>query len=142
MWILFATIASHKGATALALGSRFQKAGATTRESIAFAGLFALTAPVSILIGTTIEDVPNLVNLIFTSLSTGTFLYIGAYEVISEEFQSHHHDSTLDANSAARQAAAKKTRYLKFAAIFLGMVSMSLAALIPHHHAGGHDHDH
>lgn len=139
MWILFATIAAHKGVTALALGSRFRKAGATTRECIAFAGLFALTAPVSILIGTTIEDVPNLVNLIFTSLSTGTFLYIGAYEVISEEFQSHH-DPTLDSNSASGQAAAKKSRYLKFAAVFVGMVSMSLAALIPHHHHGGHDH--
>eukprot|EP00210_Caulerpa_lentillifera_P007685 g7336.t1 len=141
VWLLFATVAAHKGVTAMALGSRMQKAGATMRESLLFALLFALTAPISILIGTAMSDVPNTVNLIFTGMSTGTFLYIGAYEVISEEFQEKPKHMT-DPNNAPTAAYLKKLRYLKFVAIVIGMLCIAAAAFIPHHHHGHDDHGH
>lgn len=86
MWLLFASIASHKVVTAMALTSRFLKANANTTQIVFFMTIFTLITPVSILLGLLADDIPEKVNLVLFALSTGTFIYIGAYEIISEEF--------------------------------------------------------
>ena len=111
-------------------------------QVLGFAALFALTAPIAILIGTALDDVPALVNLILTALSTGTFLYIGAYEVISEEFRKGKSEERTLLRGAARVVTS---RYLKFLAIVLGLAVISGVAFIPHAdhgHGDGHGHGH
>lgn len=90
----------------------------------------------SILIGISLNDVPVRTNLILTALATGTFLYIGAYEVINEEFQDSNHGKPDE--FADSRLSKRAVRHIKFAAIVAGLVMISLVALIPHEH----DHDH
>ena len=111
-------------------------------QILGFAALFASSAPIAILIGTALDDVPALVNLILTALSTGTFLYIGAYEVISEEFQKTKIEGKLLMNSPTTVVTS---RYMKFLAIVLGVAVISGVAFIPHAdhgHGDGHGHGH
>ena len=48
--------------------------------------IFSLATPVGVLIGMKIHGSNELVNIIFSSLAGGTFLYLSASEVIVEEF--------------------------------------------------------
>ena len=48
--------------------------------------IFSLATPVGVLIGMKIHGSNELVNIIFSSLAGGTFLYLSASEVIVEDF--------------------------------------------------------
>lgn len=48
--------------------------------------IFSLTTPAGIIIGMIIRGVSGLCESVFLSISAGTFLYISASEVITEEF--------------------------------------------------------
>lgn len=87
-----------------------------------FLGAFACVAPLGILSGIWVSGVPDLVLLILNGLSAGTFIYIGAYEVISDEFGQHGKE--------------RKDKYLvhKYVAVVFGVFLMSILQLIPHEH--------
>lgn len=87
-------------------------------------GVFATIAPLGILSGVWVSDVPDLVLLILNGLATGTFIYIGAYEVISDEFG---HNRGVGAND----------KYIvhKYVAVVFGVFLMSMLQLIPHEHS-------
>lgn len=123
--ILFASIASHKFAAAMALSSRFMKNGAVFLKAFFFVFLFSLLGPFSIMLGTVLHGVPALVHLILNGLASGTFVYIGAYEVVHEEF-------SMDEKSTSM--SARSQRAVKFVSMVLGVVLISLIALIPHEH--------
>ena len=76
----------HKSAAAVSLGGAFARTGYTTKEIILFLALFAIIAPMGIIIGMSISDSNKIVDVIFLSLSGGTFLYVACSEIITAEF--------------------------------------------------------
>lgn len=92
------------------------------------------------LIGTGLTSVPPLTNLILTAMSTGTFLYIGAYEVVCDEFNEGGHKKKED-NGDHMEGLVR--RHLKYLATLAGIGALALAAFIPHADHGDHDgHNH
>ena len=89
--------------------------------------VFSLMGPLSIFLGTILNDVPSMVHLILNGLASGTFVYIGAYEVVHEEFSDGH-------KSKGIRMSGRSQRTIKFLSMVLGMVAISLLALIPHEH--------
>jgi zinc transporter ZupT len=116
-WALLAAIAAHKPASALALSSRFLRAGATPREAAGYTSLFALVAPAGVAAGAFAVGVGAEAELWLSCLSAGAFLYVGLTEVIAEE---------VDGRGGWR------SRWSKFGALLAGVASV--AAL------GGHEH--
>lgn len=88
-----------------------------------FLGTFAIVAPLGILSGIWASGVPDMVVLILNGLAAGTFIYIGAYEVISDEF-GHH----------GKEGATDKYVVHKYVAVLFGVFLMSVLQLIPHEH--------
>lgn len=86
--------------------------------------IFALVAPLGVLSGVWVTNVPSLVLLILNGLAAGTFIYIGAYEVISDEFGHHRGNGTND------------DLIYKYLAVVFGVFLMAMLQMIPH------DHDH
>lgn len=53
-------------------------------------GIFSLTAPIGIVVGMVIVKMNKLVDVIFLSISGGTFLYVACSEIIVHEFKKGH----------------------------------------------------
>ena len=87
--------------------------------------LFSLASPVGICIGVGLSATGSEIVIgVFTSLAAGTFLYVGANEVVAEEFETHHH------------------RKGKYAMMILGVgliIGLSFTESHDHSH-DGHDH--
>lgn len=136
--MLFMAIASHKLISGLALSSRFLKDGATTRQITLYVGPFVLVAPTAILAGMYVSNVHPLVHLALSCFATGTFLYVGASEIVEEEFEG-------DMRSGRTDITQLFARWVKFAMLLLGVAAIALLSMIPdaHDHGnGGHGHGH
>ena len=102
---LFIALMIHKWAEAFALGILFVKAKFSTKFFYLIIILFSIVGPVGVGVGIVLaETAGELVEGIFLSISTGTFLYVACSEVIIEEF------------------STPKKRYLKFALYLVGCV--------------------
>jgi zinc transporter 1/2/3 len=120
---LFIAIISHKWAEAFTLGISFSKAGTDRVTFIRLILLFAFFTPIGIVAGIFISSSSKLVEGIFLALSTGTFLYVAASEVIVEEF------------------AVTKYKYQKFILYLLGGILIGFLAVLEHMgEDDGHDH--
>jgi len=53
---------------------------------LCYLGIFAITAPIGIIIGIAITKSNLVVDVIFLSISGGTFIYVACTEVIVEQF--------------------------------------------------------
>ena len=84
--ILFSAIILHKWAAAFALGISFYKSGTEKDLFIKMILLFTSFGPLGIIIGMIFSDAGNLIKGIMLSISSGTFIYVAASEVIVEEF--------------------------------------------------------
>ena len=84
--ILFSAIILHKWAASFALGISFYKSGTEKDLFIKMILLFTSFGPLGIIIGMIFSDAGNLIKGIMLSISTGTFIYVAASEVIVEEF--------------------------------------------------------
>ena len=85
--LLLSAILSHKWAESFALGSSFVATGAPRHVALRFLATFASSTPVGILLGWYAHSyLPPSTSAVFKALSAGTFLYIGASEVVVEEF--------------------------------------------------------
>lgn len=83
----FLAIAAHKWATAASLGVKFEKERLRRWQSAALVLGWAAVTPASAGIGAAINGgVSDEVTGVLLALSAGTFLYIGVFEVTSEEF--------------------------------------------------------
>ncbi|GFR47458.1 hypothetical protein Agub_g9184 [Astrephomene gubernaculifera] len=122
--LLLAAIASHKAVSALALSSRFLKEGATMKQVTIYVGPFCLVAPLSILAGVYVGRVAPLASLVFSCFATGTFLYVGASEVIMEEFEGEMRADRRDISTAA-------ARYIKFGAVLAAVALVAASGLLP-----------
>ncbi|KAF6258712.1 Zinc/iron permease [Scenedesmus sp. NREL 46B-D3] len=130
--MLFMAIASHKLISGLALSSRFLKDGATTRQITLYVGPFVIVAPTAILAGMYVSNVHPLVHLALSCFATGTFLYVGASEIVEEEFEG-------DMRSGRTDITQVFARWVKFLMLLLGVAAIALLSMIPdaHDHGSG-----
>jgi ZIP Zinc transporter len=89
--LLFAAIASHKVFAAISLGTRFTRLGCGPGLLALLLAPYHILPPVAVLIGASLETENDAAGMVLSGLSTGTFLYIGAFEIVCEEFTEHHH---------------------------------------------------
>jgi len=84
---IFAAIAIHKCFAGMSLGISLLK---TYPDNIKLCRclilIFAISSPIGITLGMLIRNTDTLVEIVFTSLAAGTFVYIGCSEVIVKEF--------------------------------------------------------
>jgi len=73
----------------ISLATRFLKAGATRLEAFLWLMPFFLSTPIAIYIGLALSQTSDTVVAIFQGLSAGTFIYVGAFDVLSNQFGSH-----------------------------------------------------
>jgi zinc transporter ZupT len=85
-WQLAVGILLHKGTAVITIGASLASTGYTGKEIFGFLFLFALMAPAGIVIGMTAAGASPLLNIIFMSLSGGTFIYVACTEIVSHEF--------------------------------------------------------
>eukprot|EP00126_Sphaerothecum_destruens_P006496 Sdes_comp19384_c0_seq1m10679 len=116
-FILFVAIISHKSTASLALGISLMKANVPLQRYYALILVFSLFTPAGILLGflvTTRVDSPqsNILSAVFTSLGSGTFLYIACSVIISEEFGSG------------------TDKWIKFTCLMMGFLGMAAVSVI------------
>lgn len=81
-------IVIHKTCAAVAVGAAFAKTDLSLKMICLYIFAFSLTTPVGAAIGMKLATVSDLLNVIFMSLSAGTFIYVAASEIIVHEFES------------------------------------------------------
>ena len=91
VWLTFLAIAVHKGAAGLALGLALAGAGMSSRRRFRLTALFALMTPMGIVLGLLAGhglrvDGRLLFDATSAALAAGTFLYIGAFDLVQDEF--------------------------------------------------------
>ena len=81
-------IVLHKGAAAFSLGISYVTSFPANHQDLSWKLMliFALATPVGILLGMLIQRSNESVEILFNSLSAGTFLYVACSEVIIKEF--------------------------------------------------------
>ena len=86
---------------------------------ILFIAFFSITTPIGVIIGMSVSNSNLMLDVVFHSLSGGTFIYVACSEIIVQEFE------------------RKGSPSLKMLPVFLGGVLIALMWLI-----GGHSHGH
>lgn len=130
--LLMATsIGLHQPAESMALLVAFLKTSMPNRNIIKCLGLFSMVAPVGVLTGVFISRVASpWLEAAIVAITAGTFLYVGATEVVNEEFED---SKGLD-------------KWMKFTSFLGGVVSIfmitQLSEKIGGHSHGGHSHSH
>ena len=89
--LTFAAIVSHKATAGLALGITLKRDGVARPAAARLTALFAFATPAGIILGMiTGSSLRPLYQLSFdaaaSSLAAGTFLYIGAFDLLQDEF--------------------------------------------------------
>ncbi len=80
-------ICLHKGAAAMSLGISLSKVFADEPKRITdLILIFAFATPIGVTIGIALGAAPEIVDIVFSSLAGGTFVYIACSEVVVEEF--------------------------------------------------------
>ena len=87
IWSFLIAIGTHKWAAAMSLGismgNNLDHSPTTVKILIL---IFALATPIGVIFGMIVMEAAPLINIIFSGLAGGTFLYISASEVVVEEF--------------------------------------------------------
>jgi len=89
--LTFLAIAIHKGTAGLALGLALMSASTQRRKALTLTALFAAMTPLGIFVGTAAggllrSDAQVLFDAGAGALAAGTFLYIGAFDLVQDEF--------------------------------------------------------
>jgi hypothetical protein len=109
-----------------------------------YVGPFAFVAPAAILVGMFVRDVNPIVHLCLSCFATGTFLYVGASEIVEEEFEG-------DMRSGRTDISQVFARWCKFGMLLLGVAAIALLSTVPdahdhgpvhHQHCAHHHHHH
>jgi ZIP Zinc transporter len=95
--LLYSAICAHKVFTTMSLATRFLRLGCPLKLMTMLLLPFHLLPPLAIVLSAVVGSDSPLSSLILVSISTGTFLYVGAFEVVCEEFAEHEdHDDHED----------------------------------------------
>ena len=109
---LMISILIHKFAESMSISIAMQKSGFEYKKIFYFILLFSFATPLGTTMGILLNDASKLVNIIFTSLAGGSFIYVSCSELIVEEF-------SLPGN-----------RWLKLLAFIVGAVFIGLLLLL------------
>lgn len=89
--LLFAAIGAHKPFDSMAVSTRLFKRGCP----LWLAGVLLLPMYIipfiAVVIGTGMSDESAKTNLVLTGLTVGAFIYVGAFEILAEEFAHEDH---------------------------------------------------
>ena len=86
-YLLAASIGLHQPAESVALLIALVKAGLGKRRICALLGLFSAVGPIGLAAGVLVKEVAGgMVEPLLVALTAGTFIYVGATEVVAEEF--------------------------------------------------------
>ena len=83
LWI---SILIDKSAEAISISIAMQKAEFPFKKMLIFLLMFSVVTPIGISIGILLRNASPLVNIIFTALAGGTFVYVSCSKLIVEEF--------------------------------------------------------
>ena len=146
-------ICAHKGAAAFSVGSKFMRSGLPTAHVIALVLAFTLVTPFGIVVGILSGGATPIAKLVLEGLGAGTFIYIGATEISSDEFEMtaracdemHGVSSSLskkktpDAEKAghththhSHEPPSRSARLLAFSAYGAGVFVILMSNLAPH----------
>lgn len=109
--MLGAGIVIHKTAAVVAMGGTLAAEGYKFKAIVITLAIFSLMAPIGIVIGLLAQKSNTFVDIVFLSLSGGTFIYIACSEIIATEFK-------------AQGPMPTSHRWLKFAAIMGGILTI------------------
>ncbi|GMH78471.1 hypothetical protein TL16_g07813, partial [Triparma laevis f. inornata] len=105
--LLSLSIALHQPAESIALLVAFLKSGMPKPEIVKFLSAFSVMGPVGVCLGMAVKQVaPPIVDALMLATVAGTFIYVGATEVIPEEWEDQEH------------------KWTKFAALLFGITSI------------------
>jgi zinc transporter 1/2/3 len=87
----FVAIAVHKGTAGLALGLALRASSARRSQAIRLLSAFAIMTPIGIVLGMTAGALSRsgthaLFDASSAALAAGTFLYIGTFDLLQDEF--------------------------------------------------------
>lgn len=83
---LMISILIHKFAESMSISIAMQKSGFEFKKLFYFLLLFSFATPIGTLMGILLNGADPIVNIIFTSLAGGSFIYVSCSELIVEEF--------------------------------------------------------
>jgi ZIP Zinc transporter len=89
--VLFLAITMHKAFAAMSISTRFLRRKATPLQLLVLLLPYHAIPPLAVLVATTAGAESAVASLALGGLAAGTFLYIGAFEVVAEEFVGHDH---------------------------------------------------
>jgi zinc transporter 1/2/3 len=105
--LLSLSIALHQPAESIALLVAFLKSGMPKPQIVQFLSVFSCMGPIGVALGMAVNEfAPPIFDSIMLAIVAGTFVYVGATEVIPEEWE----DPT--------------NKWKKFAALMSGIVSI------------------
>jgi zinc transporter 1/2/3 len=144
-------ICAHKGPAAFSVGSKFMRSGLPTAHVIALVLAFTLVTPFGIVVGILSGGATPIAKLVLEGLGAGTFIYIGATEISSDEFEMtaracdemHGVSSSGGKNPDAEKAGhththhsheppSRSARLLAFSAYGAGVFVILMSNLAPH----------
>ena len=155
-------IFSHKGPAAFSVGSKFMRSGLPTPYVIGLVLAFTLTTPFGIAIGIAAGAASPIAKLVLDGLAAGTFIYIGATEISTDEFEmtaracdklhvtkssqqlaglargAGKHGKSLDPEKAGvhthldHDPPSQSARLLAFSAYASGVLTILLSNMAPH----------
>jgi len=79
-------LVTHKVPASISLGVSLAKNFSNQKQAILLVAFFSVVTPVGTAIGMGIKNSNDFVEIFFNAISAGTFIYIGASEIIVEEF--------------------------------------------------------
>jgi solute carrier family 39 (zinc transporter), member 1/2/3 len=105
--LLSLSIALHQPAESIALLVAFLKSGMPHSQIIQYLSIFSCMGPVGVALGMAVNEyAAPIVDSVMLAIVAGTFVYVGATEVIPEEWEDSSH------------------KWVKFAALMSGIVSI------------------
>ena len=136
-------IMSHKAPAAFSIGFAFYKSGVTALKNIcAIIFAFSMVTPIGIAIGVAIGSSSPVASLILEGLAAGSFIYVGATEIATDEFETstekcddvHGMDagSRVSHTHRVHEAPKMPVRMQKFLAYTAGVGVILLAGLATH----------
>eukprot|EP00547_Thalassionema_nitzschioides_P013525 CAMPEP_0194247596 /NCGR_PEP_ID=MMETSP0158-20130606/16820_1 /TAXON_ID=33649 /ORGANISM="Thalassionema nitzschioides, Strain L26-B" /LENGTH=397 /DNA_ID=CAMNT_0038983711 /DNA_START=24 /DNA_END=1214 /DNA_ORIENTATION=- len=90
--LLSLSIALHQPAESIALLVAFIKSGLSESDIIKFLSIFSSMGPIGVVLGMAVNEfAAPIVDSVMLAVVAGTFVYVGATEVIPEEFEDGEH---------------------------------------------------
>jgi len=90
--LLSLSIALHQPAESIALLVAFLKSGMPKDEIFKFLSVFSMMGPIGVVVGMVVNEfAAPIIDAIMLAAVAGTFIYVGATEVIPEEFEDQEH---------------------------------------------------